>query len=186
MIIAGGITDPVAIPYVNSLGNAIATWMVSNTIVENIPPTMIAAGSGVSGFGNIDFTGGAGAGDSFGAAMAASIPAVDTPGIAKWKAIGNALVDHMKSKGFINPTTFVANPLGGAVTGTGLIAFTSMTFSPTIGSVVFPIFDTAGYASMASIGSTILTHIAANALVNSLGFTSPSGGGPLVGVSTIA
>lgn len=181
--VAGGILDPPGILKSGGLALAIATWMVSNTIAGNVPiaGTMTAAGSAVSGNGTLDFTAD---GDDFGQHLADSIPAVDPQGILKWKAIGRALVDHMKAHGQINPSGYVANPAGGAVTGTGTIGFSTVIFSPTLSSVL-GISDTVGVLVWAALGAAILAYIGANASVNATGFTSPTGGGPLVGVSTI-
>lgn len=164
------------------MGTAMASWLVSNVVVNNIPPASLsAAGSVVGGTGRFSITG---SGDSFGDALAASVGAVDVAGIAKWRALGGAIRSHIIAQGRANPTSYVANPLGGPVTGAGTLSFASTVFSPSLASVL-GLTDALNVAVWLALGTAILGHISANAVVGSLGFTSPSGGGPLVGVSVI-
>lgn len=171
-----------------SLANALASWIVTNAIVTNIPTfgTLAASGAAVTGQGRIDF----GAdGNAFGDALAASIPAVDAAGISKWRALGSAIHSHIKTNGRANPTAFVANPLGGAVQGTGTLSFTTSLFSPTLAAVL-GLVDAPNQAVWLALGAAILAYLAANAQIGlgvglPTGFLSPSGGGPLTIVSVI-
>jgi hypothetical protein len=143
---------------------------------------MTAAGAAVTGAGALSFTG---SGDSLGDAMAASIPASDVAGIAKWRVIGNALRTHLLTYGSVNPTGFVAAPAGGPVTGAGTIALSSMVMSPLL-STAMGLFDLANVAAMdAGLSTTILTNITTTGTALSLGYASPPGGGALTGASTI-
>lgn len=180
--VAGLITDPPGITKSGSLAIALCSWMVSNTIVTNIPPTMVAASGVISGSGSLDF---GASGDDFGTHLAASIPATDAAALVKWKALGNALVTHMKNHGGVNPSGFTAPPTGGAVTGVGTLSFSTLLFSPTLATVIGVAPDAVGTVVWAALGAAILTHIATNAQVNGTGFTAPATG-PLTGFGTIS
>lgn len=162
-----------------ALGNAIAAWVPGNVIT--LPGTMVAAGAAVTGLGIIQATGDAAA---FGALLAASVGATDEPSIVRWTRIARAFIDHFEELGQVVPAAFVANPLGGAVTGVGTVSFASMLFAPPL-STVLELADPVNVALWFALGAQLLGHIAVNAQALSLGFTSPPGGGPLVGVSTI-
>jgi hypothetical protein len=181
LVVAGGITDPVGIAKAGGLAGAIADWVATNAIAQNIPPdgTMTAAGAVVTGTGRLSF---ANDGDDFGNALADSIPATDTPGRNKWKAIGNGLYNHMVDNGRINPSGFVA--ASGAISGTGTIDFTTNIFSPTLASAL-GLTDTVGVATWAALGAAILGFIHSAAVVGSAGFSSAPGGGLLSGASTV-
>jgi hypothetical protein len=181
---AGGIVDPAGLTKSGGLAGAICSWIASNAIVTNIPSfgTLTASGTSVTGAGRIDFSAD---GNAFGDALAASIPATDPQGIVKWRAIANALHSHIKTHGRANPTAYVANPVGGAVTGTGTLSFVSSVFSPTLASTL-GLVDAANQATWLALGVVLLTHLATNALVNATGFSSPPGGGPLTGASLIS
>lgn len=167
------------------VGAAISTWLTSNCLV--LPGTMVAAGAAVSGAGTLSITG---SGDSLGDAMSSSLPInpSDAVGIAKWRVIGNALRSHLLSFATVNPVGYVANPAGGPVTGAGTIAISSLVMVPLL-SMQLGLFDAANLLAFdppAGLSFTILANIASTGTALSLGFTSPTGGGPLVGASTVA
>lgn len=183
---AGGILDTAGIAKAGAVAEALADWLVTHTVVLNAPaaPTanLTAAGSAVTGTGRFSFTG---SGDDLGEALAAAVPATDEEGILKWKALGNALCNHISKYGQANPTAYVASPTGGAVTGQGTLSFSTSTFDTPLGQVIGVFPDTTGMTVWTALGAAILAHLSANTVVNSLGFTSPSGGGLLVGASII-
>lgn len=165
-----------------ALGPAIASWILANCLTQ--PGTLTAAGSAVAGAGALSFTG---SGNSLGDAMAASIPAVDAPGIAKWRVIGSALRTHLITFGSVVPLSFAANPLGGPVTGTGKVALSSLTMAPPL-STALGLADPANIAAFdppSGLSKIILSNIVATATAMSLGFASPPGGGLLLGASTL-
>lgn len=189
-LMATGI-DPAAAPKVTSLANALNGWLTANAIVNNLgPPTdLIKTADGVvfTGHGLIDF--GADS-DSLGDALAASIPATDDDGIAKWRALAKGLCDHIKDHGQANPTAFTAPgpPTGGPVLGTGTLSFDSTTFSPTLADDL-GLTDAANQVIWLALGAAILAYLAANAQVCPpaplpTGFVSP-GSGPITGVSVL-
>lgn len=158
--------DPVAAPKVTSLIGAMNGWITSNAIVNNVPPDgSIATVDGVAftGQGRIDFSSDS---DSFGDALAASIPATDEKGIEKWRAIAKGLYDHIKDHGRANPTTFAAPPAptGGPVIGSGTLSFDSMTFSPTLAADL-GLTDLPNQTIWLAIGAAILSYLAANAQI---------------------
>lgn len=171
--------DPIGALLAGGLGSAIATWVPGNVIT--LPGTMVAAGAAVSGFGIMHATGEA---TAFGALLAQSVGATDAPSIAKWTRIAEALISHLETFGRVLPVAFVAVPLGGPVTGAGSVGFASMPFVPPL-STALELSDAVNVALWAALGAQILSHIVANATALSLGFTSPPGGGALVGASTI-
>lgn len=185
LVTAGLIADPAGITKAGGLALALATWVASNAQFTNLatpPGTMVASGSACSGFGKITFLNN---GDDFGQHMASSIPATDPAGIAKWKALGNGLVNHMKSNGQVNASTFGAPPAGGPVTGTASVSFTTTTFSPTLAADL-GLTDATGVSVWANLGTAILAFIAASGqAVPAPGLAAPSGGGPLTGVGSI-
>jgi hypothetical protein len=164
-----------------SVGHAFNTFLVGNCIT--LPGSMTAAGAAVTGTGALSFAGGAG--NSLGDALRAAVPATDTPSIALWRAIGNAIVNHLTAHGGVNPSGFVANPVGGAVTGAGMVSVSPITFSPTL-AVDLGLVDLANQGFMLAWSNMMMNHVISNAVALSLGFTSPNGGGSLVGASTIS
>lgn len=189
-LMATGI-DPLGASKVTSLAAAMNGWITANAVVNNIPPEgTMATVDGVvfTGSGRITF--GADA-NSFGDALAASIPATDTVGIAKWRALAAALHGHITDNGRANPTLFVAPPppTGGPVTGTGTLSFASMTFSPSLASVL-GLTDVANQTIWLALGAAILSYLATNAQIGPGGFfptglISP-GSGPLTLVTVIS
>lgn len=178
-IAAAGGCDPVGAVLCGGLGNAMAAWLPGNCIT--LPLGMVAAGAAVSGMGLFQFTSDE---HSFGPVLAAGVGATDAPGILKWTAVAKGIIDHMTLFGRVVPAAFVANPLGGPVTGVGTVTFLAPLFVPPL-STDLGLTDAANVATWLLLGTQIIAHITANAQALSLGFTSPPGGGPLVGVSTI-
>lgn len=181
--------DPVAAPKVTSLVGALNGWITANAVVNNLSATPMATADGIvfTGFGRITFDAD---GDSLGDALAASIPATDADGIAKWRAIGAAIHSHIEDHGKAMPTTFSAPPppSGGPVLGAGTLAFDSMAFSPSLADAL-DLTDTANQAIWLAIGAAILAYLAANAQVGPpapipTGLASP-GAGPLTGVTVL-
>jgi len=174
---AGSVDAPGIAAWIG-VGDAIATWMPANLTV--LPGAMVAAGVAVGGFGLYS----AAAAPTLGVAMAAGAGSVDAPGITAWIGVATALVAHVVAFGQANPNAFVANPLGGPVVGAGQMQFTNPAAGPALAAGAGSV-DAPGIAAWTGVGTAILTHMAANTIVLSLGFTSPPGGGPLVGTAHI-
>jgi hypothetical protein len=177
--LAGG-CNPLGALAANGMAAAMASWIVSNA--KTLPGAMTGSGGSVTGHGAITFTGSSA---SFGAALAAGIPAVDPASITKWTTIGNAVMNHMMTFGSINPGGFsYSTSTGGPVTGVGTVIFSSLVMVPLLSSAM-GFADAANILTWLAISNAILGHIAANGAALSLGFTCAAGGGPLVGFSTI-
>jgi hypothetical protein len=194
---AGGVDAPGLIK-AQSLGTALAAWILSNCRTGR--GTMTGTGGNVSGEGTLNFAQDADdpiagaltnfstlalASASFGSALAASIPAADAAGIVKWTVIANSLLTHMVDHAGINPISFAYPTVpGGPVTGVGQVGFGTILMDPLL-STAMGFVDAPNIATWALISSVLINHIATNATALSLGFTCPPGGGPLVGVSLI-
>lgn len=176
---AVGMTDVLGPIKSGSLFGAFCSWLVANAVVTNVPPTMVAAGSAVTGTGQLTL----GASDiSLRDAICSALGVTDIPGLAVWLLFSTAWVNHITLQGLANPTAFVANPVGGPVTGVGTFSFAS--------PMVPPLATQMGMAGLniaqwALVEAQITAHLVGFMQINSLGFTSPTGGGPLVGASTI-
>lgn len=178
---AGGVLDVTGQTKCGSLGSAFVNWLKSNTIVNNIAPAnLTASGSSVTGTGRLSF--GADA-TSFRNAITTALGVTDTAGLAIWLLFATAWRSHLGTNGRPAPTAFVANPSGGAVTGTGKITIASV-MSPTLASQM-SMPGAANITAWGLIEAAIALHLTTNGVVNTLGFTSPNGGGLLVGASTI-
>jgi hypothetical protein len=176
LLAAAGGSDPQGLAAWTGVASALLTWLPANCVVK--PGLMAAAGSAVSGLAELSFAASA----SLGPLLALGAGSVDTPGIARWTSIGNALVAHLSSLGTGVPTSFVASPTGGPVTGVGTlqIAAPIPTFPPAAGSL-----DPAGVLAWLAVSTALVAHLVANGVMNSLGFASPNGGGPVTGFSVI-
>lgn len=127
---------------------------------------------------------------AFGAALAVSAGSVDAPGIAKWLAIGNAIVDWMGSKGCYGSSGLVgyagpAPPTNGSVTGTGAVAFTDENIGPTLAEAAGST-DDAGIEKWGDIGAAILDAIKMNGAIAPGTMQNPAVGGPVVGTGTFS
>ena len=173
-----GITVPPGPAAAGGFGDAVDAWIVSNAIVT--PLGLVAAGAVVTGTSPITLTGSA---TSLRDAITTALGVTDPPGLAVWLLYAQAWHTQISTNGKANPTAFVASGAGGPVTGTGILSFTA--------PMTIPLGIQMGMTGLnialwALIEATTTLHLTSAAVINSLGFTSPSGGGPLVGASTIS
>ncbi len=177
MALAAGSKDPLGLVAWTGVATALLGWLPANVVV--LPGTMVAAGAAVTGLAAMTI----GPPLPLGPLLAAGAGSVDPPGIANWTAVGTAIVAHLTASMQGVPSSFVANPLGGPVTGAGTLQVLPPimpTVPPAAGSI-----DAPGIVNWLVVSNAISTHLAANGVLNSLGFTSPNGGGALVGASVI-
>lgn len=186
ILTAIGNPDPAAIPEFATLGDTIGAWSITNMNCK--PGLMVASGSAVSGFGSLEAVGEAA---DLGTALATAMKDPSEDGIRTWTKFATALLDHLETFGQVNPAAFVAAPAGGPLTGTGLIQFTSLVFSPFLSSQL-GVEEPVAAAMLEVFGAQILSHIATNAVVVPLTthvpftpFTAPAGGGPITGAGAI-
>ncbi len=110
---AAGSVDAVGIAAWQSLAGAIATWLLTGTVV---PAGLIA----YVGAGAAPVTGAATLAFASAPLLAASVSSVDAVGVAKWAAIATALSAHVTSNAVASPLPLMVNPgVGGPVTGLG-------------------------------------------------------------------
>lgn len=176
----GTIIDPLALEGWTAAGTIVGAQLAAGTIT--LPGTMIAAGAAVTGTGALSF---AINGVTLGPLLAVSMGSVDPAAITAWISVSNAFLQWLQNFGGINPVAFVAVPTGGAVTGTGLIQCTSTGIGSAL-ALAAGLIDPVSIASWQTVGSAWLAGISALGQALSLGFTSPNGGGPLVGVSALS
>lgn len=179
--------DPAAIPAFATLGDTIAIWCLGN--VSCLAGTMTAAGSAVTGAGI--FTTSADEND-LGPKLAVAMKDPSPQGIAKWTAFARAFISHLKTFGQVDPSTFVAAPTGGPLTGTGKVKFTSLVFAPLLSSQL-GVTDAVAGAMLEVFGLQILTHIQQYAQVLPIAivapfvpYTAPNGGGPITGAGSFS
>lgn len=177
---AAGSVDPKGITQWTSVATALLTWLPPNTIV--LPGLMVAAGVAVTGLADMQFP----AGPTLGPLLAIAAGSVDAIGIANWTAVGLAVVTHLTAFCKGNPDNFVANPVGGPVTGTGKL-ITAPPIMPTVPPAAGST-DPAGIANWLAVSLAVSSHLMANGqmLATPVGFASPPGGGPLTGTGTIS
>jgi len=155
----------------------LCNWLIANTVV--ISTGLVAAGAVVNGPGGaLTITGDV---NALGLAMATG--AGDPSGTPQWTAIATAVVEGLRAQAAINPTALVANPAGGAVTGVPALAIANKSIGPSIRAAI-PATDAPSIAPWSTIGAIILTHIESVTIITAA-FTSPSGGGPVVGVGAL-
>ena len=183
-LIGAALLTPAAVPQWSAILQAVGSFLVSNTLV--LPGTMSAAGSAVTGKGAFTVSGSA---SSLGQQLAAAAgsPASDLKAIALWTSIATDIINDVQSNGQANTTSFVANPSGGPVSGTGTLSFSS----PALGAAIPPSIqcvDPAGAGAWLTVGGILEVQIAALAVVlaTPIGFASPNGGGALTGSGTLS
>ncbi len=187
---------------------AMGTWMAANCKLG--PGTMTGTGGNVTGFGRLHFYSGETselgfpvtdaaaaalctfssrleASTSFGAALAAGVPATDPPGIAKWTAIADALMVHLIAYAQVIPSGFTyVTPTGTTISGVGTIGITNVVFTPLL-SFDLGFTDAANILTWdGGIGLALQAHIVSKAVANGLGFLVPAVGGPLTLAGTIS
>jgi hypothetical protein len=185
---ASGSVDPVAVAGWMAVANAFITWAVAagNIKVIGSPvlgadaTDLMAAGPAVSGTGQFtapDFA-------SLGALLALSSGSVAPQAIAAWLAVAKAFSGWVFDHAQVDPSALVANPLGGPVTGVGLLTWSATD----IGSAIGPAIGATGKAAEAwsAVGEALLGHYAAMAQVLPGAFVSPPGGGPVTGLGVLS
>ena len=187
LAVASGSVAPVAVAGWMAIANAFVTWTVAagNIKVIGSPVTgdasdLVAAGPAVSGTGQFiapDFA-------TLGALLAVSSGSVAPQAIAAWLAVAKAFCGWVFDHAQIDPSALVANPLGGPVTGVGLIKWSSTA----IGSVIGPAIGATGKAADAwsSVGEALLGHYATMAQILPGAMVSPPGGGPVTGLGLVS
>lgn len=171
-----GYTDGVGITSYVGMYTAMTGWMVANALI--LPGSFVAVGIAVTGVGKLTFTSG-----NLGDVMRQGAGSIDQAGQPYWQAMGSAIVTHMLGNAIILPTAFVANPTGGPVTGLGTINYSGVPLGPLLSSAL-GVGDGGNISTWNTIGVDIVNHIKNNAVVLPA-YTSPLGGGPLVGVGRI-
>jgi hypothetical protein len=187
ILLAIGNLDPAAVPAFATLGDTIALWVPTN--VQCQPGTMTSAGAAVSGFGTLSVEGEAA---DLGVLLATAMQDPSADGIETWTKFATALLSHLETYGQVNGSTFAApTPTGGPLTGTGLIQFTSVVFTPLLSSQL-DVAEPLAAAMLEVFGAQILAHIALNASVIPLTtflpfvpYTAAPGGGPITGAGAI-
>lgn len=184
--IATALVTPAAAAGWGAILEVLNTWLPQNTLV--MPGTMAAAGTAVTGAGELSIEGEA---SDLGPQLAAAAgsPPTDTASIAKWTQIAQALIDHLQDSCQVNPSGFTSpgspvnpNPIG----GTGTLTFPSPTLGSEIASAI-NCTDAPGIAGWVLVGTNIQLHLSTNTTVNPtpIGLVAPAGGGPLTGTGTI-
>lgn len=117
---AAGSIDPVGVAAWTRIGLALGAWMNANAQID--PSNLVAVVGGpnpnpLTGAGTVKFRS-----TALGDDLAAAASAADEAGQEKWRAIGDAIIEHMKSFGVVNVGAMVSPPAGGAVTGAGVLA----------------------------------------------------------------
>lgn len=176
MAAAAPSTDVPGIAAWAAIAEAICAHIVSSAVV--LPGLLVASGAAVTGTGIIAVSPGA-----LGTTLAAAAGSLDAVGLAKWNAIALAACGTA-STWLALPTTFVANPAGGPVTGTGTIQTNGGLGAALV--LAAGSLDAKGMASWAAIGSAIELTATSAALVMPVAFVSPPGGGAVTGVGSIA
>lgn len=181
-----GSVDPVGIVAWTTIGTTICASLPG--CVTNFDPTkntvmLVAAGVVLPNSGG--FTTNDVAGTAFGIALAASAGSVDATGIAKWTAIGRAIVDWVGSYGTYGTSGLVgyagpAPPASNLVTGTGSVAFSDENIGPTLAEAAGS-EDETGIAKWSAIGAAILSAIKTNGAIAPATMSNPAAGGPVTG-----
>jgi uncharacterized membrane protein YeiH len=141
---------------------------------------MVAAGAVVAGSGACTVLS-----PALGALWGVASGTTDPIGLAAWLAIGAAFTSFYASNGQAQPTVFVANPLGGPVTGVGTFSCPSKAGVGPLMAVAAGSLDAVGIAKWTAIGTALLSHIESNAIFLPTVLVAPPGGGPLTGTGTI-
>jgi len=162
----------------HGIGNAICGWVTLYSLV--LPGTMVASGTAVTGLGLLTFTSD---GSNLGDTMRSGAGSIDPPGHPYWESLGRAMWSYMIGNSQMRPTAFIANPTGGAVTGFGTTLFSSNGLGPILAGSL-GLHDGGNLSSWQTIADDIMNHLTNNALFVPA-YTSPNGGGPLVGVGTL-
>lgn len=116
---SAGSVDPVGIQKWVAIGTAIVDWMGDygcygpSGLIAYAGPAPPPNGA-VTGSGKVSFTD-----ENIGPSLAAAAGSEDEAGIAKWTAIGAAIIDAIKTNGAIAPASMQNPAAGGAVFGTG-------------------------------------------------------------------
>ncbi len=176
---ASGSLDAAGISAWLSIANKIVSWIPANNTVSSAG--CVAASGLVSNGGTLSFSATT---PTFGAQLAAQLGIVDAAGIAKWTAVGAAILSWINTNGQVNATALVANPITGAVTGVATIAMTNVAAGPSLAAAAGST-DAPGIAGWTLIGAAMMNHIKATAVIAPIAWTSPPGGGPVLGVSVI-
>lgn len=171
-----GYADGVGITSYVGMYTAMTGWITANALI--LPGSFTAVGVAVTGVGKLTLppTG-------LGEAMRVGAGSVDGPGQPYWRALGDSIIAHMLSNAVMLPTLFVANPTGGPVTGLGTISYSGAPLGPLMAAAL-GVGDGNNLSTWNTIGIDIVNHIKQNANILPL-FTSPFGGGPLVGTGRI-
>lgn len=179
MAASAGSIDPAGLLAWQGVSAALLGWLVGNCTVK--PGLMVAAGAAVTGLADLAFSDPA----SLGPLLAAGAGSTDKAGIDHWTTVGKEIVKHLTSFAKGLPGAFVAIPLGGAIAGTGTILVVPPIIPGLPGAAGST--DPIGIIGWLAIGAVVCAHVAANAqmLAIPIGFTSISGGGPLIGSGTI-
>lgn len=188
---AAGSVDLVGIVAWTAIGATICGTLPG--CITNFDPTkntvmLVAAGVVLPNSGG--FTTNAVSAAAFGLSLAASAGSVDAAGIAKWVAIGTAIVDWVGTYGCYGETGLLgyagpAPPPTGAVTGSGSVAFTNENIGPTLASAAGS-EDEAGIEKWTDIGAAIIDVIKTNGAITPAAMLNPAAGGPVTGTGTFS
>lgn len=177
---------PAGGPFFGKLGEVIAAWGLTNIVVK--PGLMVAAGSAVTGAGVISVIG---AKEELGLKFAQAIGAVDSGNVAKWTVVAGALISHLETFCTVNPSSFVASPSGGPLTGAGTLVFSSPSFVPPLATQL-DLNDPGNLVALAAFNAALIGHLQTNAAVVGVALvtpfiplTSPNGGGPITGTGSL-
>lgn len=119
---AAGSADPAGLAAWAAVGLALGDWMNSNAVID--PSTLVAVPgvnpAALTGSGGVAFK--AEDTSELGQALADAAGSTDDPGIERWTAIGDAIIEHMTSAAVVNVGSMQSPGPGGPVTGAGTLA----------------------------------------------------------------
>lgn len=171
-----GYTDGLGITSYVGMYTAMTGWITANALI--LPGSFVAVGAAVTGVGQLTFTI-----NTLGDVMRQGAGSIDGAGQPYWQAMGGAITSHMLSNALMLPTLFVANPTGGPITGAGSISYDGSSLGHLLAQSL-GLTDENNISTWNTIGLDVSSHITSNGILMPA-YTSPLGGGALVGVGSV-
>ena len=191
LAVAAGSVDAAGIAAWTAIGATICGSLPG--CITNFNPTkntamLVAVGVVLPNSGG--FTTNAASAAAFGRSLAGSSGSADAVGIAKWGAIGTAIVDWMGTYGCYGTTGLIgyagpAPPPSNAVTGIGSVAFTNENIGSALAAAAGS-EDEAGIAKWRAIGAVIIAAIKTNGAIAPASMQNPAAGGAVFGTGTFS
>lgn len=187
---AAGSVDAAGIAAWSSIGSCICSTLpgcVTSFDPTANDPMLVAAGVIVPDTGG--FVTSSAQAALFGAALAVAAGSIDSTGIEKWLAIGNAIVDWMGTHGRYGGGMLAyagpAPPTNGSVTGTGTVSFDDEAMGGALAEAADST-DDAGIEKWTAIGSAIIAAIKDNGAIAPGSMQNPAAGGAVAGSGTFS